>query len=426
MKDKQIILGITGGIAAYKTPELVRRLTDRGAAVQVVMTQSAAEFVTSTALQAVSGRSVRDSLWDKDAEAAMGHIELARWADLVLIAPATAEFMSRLTHGSAADLLSTLCLATTAPVALAPAMNHVMWNHAAVQSNKATLEERGVRMLGPASGAQACGESGMGRMLETDRIAEDIASMFRSDAEPAAVAINAVRSETLAGRKVVITAGPTREAIDPVRYVSNRSSGKMGYALAAAASRAGANVTLISGPVALPAPADVDVVLIESAKEMFAATHERIDDADIFIAAAAVADYAPDDPGDKKIKKTNPALSVSFKKTPDILSSVARLERAPFTVGFAAETDRLREYAQAKLADKSLDMIVANWVGPSRGFDANENEVEVYWRNGEQAFPMQPKSTLAQALIELIGERYLQSLDDDTQTELPAISQREQ
>ena len=280
---KKIILGITGGIAAYKTPELVRRLRDRGAEVQVVMTRSAEEFVTGTTLQAVSGLPVRSNIWDQDAEAAMGHIELARWADLVLIAPATAEIMSRLASGAAPDLLTTLCLATQAPLVIAPAMNHVMWSNPAVQANRQALEERGVRILGPDSGDQACGESGAGRMVEPDAIAAAVTG-------PTTVSV--VQRPLLFGRKIMITAGPTREAIDPVRFISNRSSGKMGYAMARAAAAAGAEVLLISGPVELTTPDNVQRVSVESAKEMFAATHKRIDGIDIFIAVAAVADYS--------------------------------------------------------------------------------------------------------------------------------------
>ncbi|MGI9265774.1 MAG: bifunctional phosphopantothenoylcysteine decarboxylase/phosphopantothenate--cysteine ligase CoaBC, partial [Gammaproteobacteria bacterium] len=330
MARQKIILGVTGGIAAYKTPELVRRLKGRGAEVQVVMTRSAREFVTETTLQAVSGLPVRSNLWDTEAEAAMGHIELARWADSVLVAPATAEIMSRLASGSAPDLLTTLCLATEAPVFIAPAMNHVMWSNPAVQQNRQTLSDRGVRILGPATGDQACGEFGPGRMLEP----EEIATLVLGP-----VAVPEVEATPFAGKTVMITAGPTRETIDPVRYISNRSSGKMGYALAAAARMAGANVVLVSGPVSIPAPDDVQLIKVESAKEMFAAVHERIDDVDVFIAAAAVADYYPAEEQPAKIKKSRGDLSVNFVRNPDILASVARLHNGPFTVGFATETE---------------------------------------------------------------------------------------
>ncbi len=416
MASQRIILGITGGIAAYKTPELVRRLKGRGAEVQVVMTRSAREFVTETTLQAVSGRPVRANLWDKDAEAAMGHIELARWADQVLIAPATAEIMARLASGSAPDLLTTLCLATRAPIAIAPAMNHVMWLHPAVQENRQKLLDRGVRILGPATGDQACGETGPGRMLEPDEIAAALAAPAAvPDADPG----------LLAGKTVMITAGPTREAIDPVRFVSNRSSGKMGFALAAAARQAGARVVLVSGPVNIATPEGVERVDVESAKEMFAATHERIEQADIFIGAAAVADYQPAEERSGKIKKSADELSIRLVKNPDILASVARLHNGPFTVGFAAETENLVAYAMEKLEKKRLDMVVANLVGKGRGFDSDENSVEVFWRNGRQSFPLAEKGQLAQALVALIAEKYTQGFSADTQTELPAIMVRD-
>jgi phosphopantothenoylcysteine decarboxylase/phosphopantothenate--cysteine ligase len=408
---KKIILGITGGIAAYKTPELVRRLRDRGAEVQVVMTRSAEEFVTGTTLQAVSGLPVRSNIWDQDAEAAMGHIELARWADLVLIAPATAEIMSRLASGAAPDLLTTLCLATQAPLVIAPAMNHVMWSNPAVQANRQALEERGVRILGPDSGDQACGESGVGRMVEPDAIAAAVTGP---------TTVSAVQRPLLFGRKIMITAGPTREAIDPVRFISNRSSGKMGYAMARAAAAAGAEVLLISGPVELTIPDNVQRVSVESAKEMFAATHKRIDGIDIFIAAAAVADYSAASTAKKKIKKSEQKMSIAFTRTPDILASVAKLETGPFTVGFAAETEKLREYARSKLENKNLDMIIANLVGENRGFDSDDNTVDVFWAAGEQSFPIMAKTELAVALIKLIAERYLEWSESSRQSDLPA------
>ena len=408
-ESKKIILGIAGGIAAYKTPELVRRLRERGAEVQVVMTRSAEEFVTGTTLQAVSGLPVRSNLWDKDAEAAMGHIELARWADLVLIAPATAEIMSRLASGAAPDLLTTLCLATHAPLVIAPAMNHVMWSNPAVQANRQVLEARGVRILGPDRGDQACGETGEGRMVEPDAIAAAVTG-------PTIVAD--VERPPLIGRKIMITAGPTREAIDPVRYISNRSSGKMAYAMARAAAAAGAEVVLISGPVELTTPDGIQRVDVESAREMFAATHERIDNIDIFIAAAAVADYCAESVQENKIKKTEARMSIELVRTPDILASVAELENGPFTVGFAAETENLREYAISKLEKKNLDMIVANQVGRNRGFDSDDNKVDVFWTAGDQSFPMMPKTELAVALIKLIGERYLERSAPGTRGEL--------
>ena len=413
---KKIILGITGGIAAYKTPELVRRLRDRGAEVQVVMTRSAEEFVTATTLQAVSGLPVRSNIWDKDAEAAMGHIELARWADLVLIAPATAEIMSRLASGAAPDLLTTLCLATEAPLAIAPAMNHVMWSNPVVQANRQLLEERGVRILGPDSGDQACGETGAGRMVEPDAIAAAVTGP---------TTVSAVQRPLLLGRKIMITAGPTREAIDPVRFISNRSSGKTGYAMARAAAAAGAEVLLISGPVELTTPDNVQRVIVESAKEMFAATHERIHGVDIFIATAAVADYSAASTAKNKIKKSEQEMSIALTRTPDILGSVAKLEKGPFTVGFAAETEKLREYARSKLENKNLDMIIANLVGEDRGFDSDNNSVDVFWAAGEQSFPMMAKTKLAVALINLIAERYLERSESGTQSKLPAVAVRD-
>ena len=391
MHEQNIILGVTGGIAAYKAPELVRRLRERGAAVQVVMTDSARQFVTETSLQAVSGQPVRQNLWDKEAEAAMGHIELARWADLVLIAPATAEFMARLAAGAAPDLLTTLCLASKAPIVLAPAMNHVMWAKPAVQANRALLEERGVRLLGPEDGDQACGETGVGRMMNPDDIA---------------TAIQPVASGLLLGKTVMVTAGPTREAIDPVRYITNRSSGKMAYAIAQAARDAGAKVILISGPVNLDEPSGVKVVSITTAEQMFAATHEHIQGVDIFVAAAAVSDYRPETEVQNKIKKVKPTMQLNLVKSPDTLASVAKMADGPFTVGFAAETEQLRKYALGKLDSKNLDMIIANKVGVDRGFDSDVNTVEVYWRGGEQSFPTAAKAELAEDLIRLIADRY--------------------
>lgn len=391
MHEQNIILGVTGGIAAYKAPELVRRLRERGAAVQVVLTESARQFVTETSLQAVSGQPVRQNLWDKEAEAAMGHIELARWADLVLIAPATAEFMARLAAGAAPDLLTTVCLASKAPIVLAPAMNHVMWAKPAVQANRALLEERGVRLLGPEDGDQACGETGVGRMMNPDDIA---------------TAIQPVASGLLLGKTVMVTAGPTREAIDPVRYITNRSSGKMAYAIAQAARDAGAKVILISGPVNLDEPSGVKVVSITTAEQMFAATHEHIQGVDIFVAAAAVSDYQPKTEAQNKIKKVEPTMQLNLVKSPDTLASVAKMADGPFTVGFAAETEQLRKYALGKLDSKNLDMIIANKVGVDRGFDSDVNTVEVYWRGGEQSFPTAAKSELAEDLIRLIADRY--------------------
>ena len=404
MSGKKVILGVSGSIAAYKAPEIVRRLREGGASVRVVMTASAAEFITATSLQAVSGEPVRENLWDRDAEAAMGHIELARWADFVLIAPATAEIICRLSSGSAADLLTTLCLATEAPVLLAPAMNRVMWAHPAVRANCDLLASRGVRILGPGSGGQACGEFGEGRMLEPAEIAAAVL---------AGTGLTGPRkkSESMAGRTVMVTAGPTREAIDPVRFISNRSSGRMGYALAEAAAEAGANVILVSGPVSIPAPGGVECIRVETAQEMFAEAHNRIDGVDVFIGAAAISDYRPETVRAQKIKKSEGTLKIDLVKAPDTLASVARLERRPFTVGFAAETEKLREHALAKLSGKNLDLVVANQVGQGRGFDCDDNAVEVYWQGGERSFPMTSKGELARELIALIAERYRAASD---------------
>jgi phosphopantothenoylcysteine decarboxylase / phosphopantothenate---cysteine ligase len=416
MKKLNILLGVTGSIAAYKVPELVRRLRDQGATVQVVMTKAASRFITATSLQAVSALPVRDNLWDAAAEAAMGHIELARWADLVLIAPASAEIISRLASGSAADLLTTLCLATEAPLVVAPAMNRVMWAHPAVQANRETLERRGVRFLGPGSGSQACGEFGEGRMLEPQEIADAVRNAGLES--PATQALPPL----LDGTTVMISAGPTREAIDPVRFISNHSSGKMGYALAAAAAEAGASVILISGPVNLPPPANVECVCIETAEQMFAETHNRIDGVDIFIGAAAVSDYRPANMREQKIKKNNAEMRLDLVKAPDTLASVAKLEDGPFTVGFAAETERLREHALAKLRGKNLDLIVANQVGGGRGFNADENAVEVYWKTGERSFQTMGKAELARELVKLIAARFESRRGTGTATELTALN----
>lgn len=405
-----VVLGISGGIAAYKTPDLVRRLKERGADVQIVLTASAAEFVTETTLQAVSGLPIRSNLWDKEAEAAMSHIELARWADIVLVAPATAEVMARIVSGGAPDLLTTVCLATEAPIALAPAMNRVMWSNPATQANRELLEQRGVHLLGPGVGSQACGETGEGRMLEPDAIAAAVYSIAENTNEA-----------LLAGKKIVITAGPTREPIDPVRYITNRSSGKMGYAMARAATEAGAQVTLVSGPVNLPAPTGVTIVAVETAEEMHAATHRAISGADVFIAAAAVADYRPLEVAAKKIKKNAKTMSIDLTRCPDILASVAALDEAPFTVGFAAETDNVIEYARGKLERKQLDMIIANKVSREEGFDRDENAATALWADQERSYPTTSKHDLARELIELIAQRFYAVRGADTQPRLTII-----
>ena len=391
MQGKRILLGVTGGIAAYKSPDLVRRLRDRGAEVQVVMTGGAREFVTPATFQAVSGRTVRSDLWDAAAEAAMGHIELARWADAVLIAPASADFLARLATGQANDLLSTLCLATEAPIAVAPAMNHVMWANAATRANVATLAQRGVRVFGPAEGDQACGEIGEGRMLEPLDLAERVLALL-----PA--------SGALAGRRVLITAGPTRERIDPVRFVSNRSSGKMGFAVAQAAREAGATVVLVAGPVSLPTPVGVARVDVESAADMLAAVLRELPGTDIFISTAAVADYRPARAAEQKIKKTAESLELAMERTADVLATVAARADRPYAVGFAAETESVEQNARTKLMKKNLDMIAANEVGHDKAFDCDDNQLIVLSRNGRHELPRAGKLTLARGLIALIEQ----------------------
>jgi len=391
MQAKRILLGVSGGIAAYKSPDLVRRLRERGAEVQVVMTAAAAEFVTATTFQAVSGRAVRASLWDAAAEAAMGHIELARWADAVLIAPASADFLARLATGQAGDLLSTLCLATAAPVAVAPAMNHLMWAHPATRANVALLTERGVRLFGPGAGDQACGETGPGRMLEPADLAERVAALLPG-------------SGALAGRRVLITAGPTREPIDPVRFVSNRSSGKMGFAVAEAAREAGAAVTLVTGPVSIPTPAGVTRVDVESAADMLAAVLRELPGTDVFISTAAVADYRPTHCAEQKIKKSSATMDLAMERTPDVLATVAAHAERPYVVGFAAETEAVEQNARTKLMRKNLDMIAANEVGHDKAFDCEDNQLIVLGRNARHELPRASKLTLARGLVDLIAQ----------------------
>ena len=391
----RVLLGVTGGIAAYKAPELVRRLVERGCEVQVVMSRGAREFVGPLTFQAVSGRRVRDDLWDQAAEAAMGHIELARWADVVVVAPATANFLGSLAAGLAGDLLSTVCIATTAPLVVAPAMNQAMWASAAVQANRTLLEARGVRFLGPATGDQACGETGPGRMLEPN----EIAAALLEQLDPR-------RAQPLKGLKVVVTAGPTREPIDPVRYITNRSSGKMGFAVAAAARDAGADVVLVTGPVALPTPPAVRRVDVETAEELYKKVHEEIDGSHIFVACAAVADYRPREAADRKIKRSAAEMELSLVRSPDTLASIAALPRAPFTVGFAAETHDVAMHARDKLERKRIDMIAANQVGRDCGFDRETNALTVFWPGGELALGEGTKGQLARRLVEVIAERY--------------------
>lgn len=395
LAGKRIIVGVSAGIAAYKTPDLVRRLRERGAEVQVVMTAGAAQFVTAMTFQAVSGRDVRNELWDPGAEAAMGHIELARWADLVLIAPATADLIARLATGQAGDLLSTVCLATAAPVAVAPAMNRQMWANAATQANVGTLRARGVAILGPGEGDQACGEVGEGRMLEPLDLAERAAALC----QPAV-------PQSLAGVRVLLTAGPTRERIDPVRFISNRSSGKMGFAVAAAARAAGAEVVLVSGPVSLPTPPGVRRVDVECAADMLQAVQREVPGADIFISTAAVADYRPAQPADQKIKKTASSLDIGLERTVDILATVAAAADRPFVVGFAAETQDVEKHARGKLARKNLDLIAANEVGDDKVFEKDDNALMVLWNDGRRDLGPGSKTAIAHDLIALIAAMY--------------------
>jgi phosphopantothenoylcysteine decarboxylase / phosphopantothenate---cysteine ligase len=393
LTGKRILVGITGGIAAYKAAELVRRLRDVGATVHVVMTQAACAFITPLTLQALSGHAVHRHLLEPESEAAMSHIYLARWADLVVIAPATAHTLARLAHGFADDLLAAIVLVTEAPIYVAPAMNQRMWLADATQENLKILQRRGVVVLGPASGDQACGEIGPGRMLE----AADIVSALRQDPPPSA----------LRGLRVLVTAGPTREALDPVRYISNRSSGKMGYAVAAAAAAAGAKVTLVSGPVTLDTPLGVSRTPVETAAEMAEVVLQNVAQCEIFIAVAAVADYRPCTTAEQKLKKSSERFSLELEPTQDILAAVAALPNRPFTVGFAAETENLIAAAKDKMRRKNLDMIAANRVGePGFGFESNENALEVLWADGRLELARSSKETLARQLITAIAERY--------------------
>ncbi|HBO12241.1 MAG TPA: bifunctional phosphopantothenoylcysteine decarboxylase/phosphopantothenate--cysteine ligase CoaBC [Halieaceae bacterium] len=391
--NKQVVLGVSGGIAAYKSAELIRRLRDAGAEVRVVITNAAREFITPLTLQALSGHPVHGDLLDPAAEAAMGHIELARWADLVLIAPATADMMARLAQGRGDDLLTTLVLATDAPVAIAPAMNQAMWRDPATQHNLALLLERDVKVFGPGDGGQACGDVGPGRMLEPTDIAARAAECFERG--------------LLAGRHVLINAGPTREAIDPVRYISNHSSGKMGFALAAACADAGARTTLVSGPVTLETPPHVARTDVESAREMLEASLALLPACDIFIACAAVADYRPEHAADDKIKKSEERLSLTLVRNPDIVATVAAADPRPFTVGFAAETRDLLAYARGKLERKGLDLVVANDVSAEGiGFNSDDNAVTLLWAGGEAPLPRSGKGSLARLIVQHIAERY--------------------
>ena len=395
--NKHILLGVTGGIAAYKSAELVRRLQDAGAQVQVVMTPAAQEFITPLTLQALSGNPVHTQLLDPEAEAGMGHIQLARWADLVLVAPATADFIARLAQGMGNDLLTSICLATAAPLTLAPAMNQGMWRNQSTQANVNILRNRGIQLFGPTDGSQACGDIGPGRMLEPTQLVEAAAGLFQTG--------------LLAGKKVVITAGPTREAIDPVRYISNHSSGKMGYALAEAAAEAGAHTLLISGPTQLPCPARVTRIDVVSAVDMFAASLREAADCDLFIASAAVADYRPREVAEQKIKKgEGDSITLTLVKNPDIVAAVARLPQRPFTVGFAAESEHLVEYARRKLVRKKLDLVIANDITqPGIGFNSDNNAVTLVDAAGEQVIDQRSKTQLARELVTILAEKLASS-----------------
>jgi phosphopantothenoylcysteine decarboxylase/phosphopantothenate--cysteine ligase len=403
--QKKILLAVTGGIAAYKALELTRLLKKQGAEVRVIMTKSATAFVQPLSFQALSGHSVHCELLDVEAENAMGHIELARWADAFVIAPATANTLAKMAHGLADDLVSTLYLAANCPVYAAPAMNHVMWNHPAMQANLKILQNHGVNLISPESGEQACGEMGVGRMAEPETIC-DIILITRFKATPS---LHSPPQPPFKGGSVniVITAGATREPLDPVRYLTNRSSGKMGYALASAAQKAGANVTLISGATQLSPPPNCTFIQVETAAQMHTAVFKSLELCDIFIGAAAVADYRPIICGDEKIKKNADQITLTLQKNPDILADVAALENPPFAVGFAAETHDLEIYARDKLARKKLNMIAANWVGREEGgFERDENALEVFWQDGQKSLVMTDKSELARQLIMLIAERF--------------------
>ncbi len=400
LQNKRILLGVTGGIAAYKAAEIVRRLREQGAEVRVVMTDAAKEFITPLTLQAVSGHIVANSMFDPQAEAGMGHIELAKWADLVLVAPATANVISRLTTGMGDELLTTLCLASPAPLAIAPAMNMQMYLHAATQSNLKVLAERGVHIWGPGVGSQACGDVGPGRMLDPMDIVEEVTKFLQPAPQT--------------DFSFLITAGPTREAIDPVRYISNYSSGKMGFALAEAAAAIGAKVTLVAGPVNLPTPKGVKRIDVESALEMQSAVEAEVAQHPIFIGCAAVADYRMAEVAPQKMKKTEgqEGLSLQLIKNPDIIAGVAARTDKPFVVGFAAETQDVARYALDKLQRKGMDMIAANDVSRAgQGFNADQNALTVFWADGQQELPLASKQQVAQQLISLIIKRYQHETD---------------
>jgi phosphopantothenoylcysteine decarboxylase/phosphopantothenate--cysteine ligase len=392
IQGRRVLLGVTGSIAAYKSPDIVRRLKDQGAEVRVVLTSSAEKLVSPTVFQAVSGEPVRGDIWDEQAEAAMGHIELAKWADLILIAPATANLIAQLATGSAENLLTTICLASEAPVTLAPSMNQAMWRDAATQANCDVLRKRNVMFIGPDDGEQACGDVGPGRMTEPANIVSRLA--------------RGGESGPFEGLRIMVSAGPTREAIDPVRFVSNRSSGKMGFALAKAAADAGAEVTLIAGPVNLPTPPRVERIDVETTQQMCDEALARVGDMDIYIGAAAISDYRPRQAAAQKIKKSADTFTLEMIKSPDLLATVAALESGPFTVGFAAETEKLEQHATDKLNRKKLNMIVANLVGENLCFDADDNEVIVLWQDGRQPLAKLSKQELARQLVNIVATRY--------------------
>ncbi|REL31175.1 bifunctional phosphopantothenoylcysteine decarboxylase/phosphopantothenate--cysteine ligase CoaBC [Thalassotalea euphylliae] len=395
LHNKNIVLGITGGIAAYKGPELVRRLKEQGANVRVVITESAKAFVSSLSLQAVSANPVADDLLDPQAELAMGHIELAKWADLILVAPATANTIAKLAHGMADDLLTTIALATAAPVAIAPAMNQQMWHNPITQRNLNELAKFGIKQFGPAAGEQACGDVGLGRMLDVPELVSAVTELFARD------------QQVLAGQHWVITAGPTQEPIDPVRYISNHSSGKMGYAIAQAAIEAGANVTLISGPTKLTPPSHSQHVPVVSAQEMHQQALANAPKADVFVACAAVADYRVAQVAEQKIKKHEDAMQINMVKNPDIVADVAALtENRPFTVGFAAETQDVEQYARGKLQRKNLDLIAANNVSVAgQGFNSDDNALTVFSATDKTELSLASKTQLAKELVAIISAK---------------------
>jgi phosphopantothenoylcysteine decarboxylase/phosphopantothenate--cysteine ligase len=408
LQDKKILLGISGGIAAYKTPELVRRLKDQGADVRVVMTEGAKAFITPLTLQAVSANAVSDSLLDTQAELAMGHIELAKWADFILIAPATADLIAKIAAGMANDLLTTLCLATGAPVAVAPAMNQQMWHNHATQKNISTLASWGYKIFGPGAGEQACGDIGLGRMLEVSELVALVSQKIIKIKDNNA---NMSEDKPLSGQKWLITAGPTREAIDPVRYISNHSSGKMGFAIASAAQRLGAEVTIISGPVNLTTPQDCNKVAVTSAVEMHEQALALAVEANVFVACAAVADYRIDNIANEKIKKSHDTMQLNLIKNPDIVADVAALNNKPFTVGFAAETQDVEHYARDKLARKNLDMIAANNVAvQGQGFNSDNNALTIFTADDEKILPLMSKNELAEQLVQYIQQTRQKSL----------------